>query len=96
MLNPKIQDAFNKQLNAELFSAYLYASMSAYFEAESFKGMAGWMRVQVQEEVLHATRFYDFINERDGRVILTQIGAPKTEWDSPLDVFEDEIGRAHV
>ena len=89
MLNPKIQDAFNKQLNAELFSAYLYASMSAYFEAENFKGMAGWMRVQVQEEVLHATRFYDFINERDGRVILTQIGAPKTEWDSPLDVFED-------
>ena len=89
MLHPKIQDAFNRQLGAELFSAYLYAAMSAYFEATNFKGMAGWMRAQAGEEVGHAMKFYDFINERDGRVILTQVGAPKTEWDSPLDVFQD-------
>jgi ferritin len=89
MLNAKIQDAFNRQLNAELFSAYAYLAMGAHFEATSFKGMAAWMRVQAQEEVGHAMRFYDFINDRDGRVVLAQIGAPKTEWSSPLEVFED-------
>jgi len=85
----KIQDAFNKQINAELFSAYLYLSMSAYFESENLAGMANWMRVQAQEELGHAMKFFDFINERDGRVILAQVDAPKTQWDSPLDAFGD-------
>jgi ferritin len=89
MLNPKIQEAFNKQINAELYSEYLYLSMSAYFEAESFKGMAHWMRMQADEERIHALKIYDFIHNRNGRVILTQIDAPKTQWNSPLDVFED-------
>jgi ferritin len=89
MMNPKIQEAFNKQLNFELFSAYLYLSMSAHFEAESFKGMAAWMRTQAQEEVGHAMRFYKFINDRNGRVTLAQIEAPKTQWSSPLEAFED-------
>ena len=89
MIGPKVQEAFNEQLNAELFSAYLYLSMSAHFEAASFKGMAAWMRLQAQEEVGHAMRFYKFINDRNGRVTLTQVEAPKTQWKSPLDVFED-------
>jgi ferritin len=89
MLNSKIQEAFNKQINAELYSEYLYLSMAAYFEAESFKGMARWMRVQADEERTHALKFYDFIHARNGRVTLTPIDAPKTQWDSPLDVFED-------
>jgi ferritin len=88
MLNPKVQDALNKQINAELHSAYLYASMAAYFEAESYRGMAAWMQAQSKEEIGHAMRIFDFINDRNGRVILTQIDAPKTQWDSPLDVFE--------
>ena len=91
MLNPKIQDAFNKQINAELFSSYLYLSMSAYFEAQSLAGMANWMRMQAQEELVHVMKFFDFVNERDGRVLLTQIEAPKTEWTSPLDVFEETL-----
>lgn len=89
MLNPEIQDAFNKQINAELHSAYLYLSMSAHFEAQSLAGMANWMRVQAQEETGHAMRFYNFINERDGRVTLTGIEGPKTEWSSSLEVFQD-------
>jgi len=89
MLNPEIQDAFNRQINAELYSAYLYLSMAAHFEARSLVGMAHWMRVQAQEEVGHAIRFFDFINDRDGRVTLTEIAGPKTKWSSPLEVFQD-------
>ena len=89
MLKPKIQDAFNKQLNAELFSSYLYLSMAAYFESQNLKGMAHWMRMQAQEENMHAMKFLDFINECGGRVLLSQVDGPKTEWGSPLEAFED-------
>ncbi len=89
MLSQKVQDAFNKQINAELFSSYLYLSMAAYFEAKDLKGMAHWMNIQANEEKAHAMRFFDFINDRSGRVTLTQIEAPKTEWKSPLEVFEE-------
>ncbi|MGB2987863.1 MAG: ferritin [Phycisphaerae bacterium] len=89
MMDSKIESAFNEQLNAELFSSYLYLSMAAYFESQNLKGMAGWMRMQAIEEHLHAMKFFDFINERGGSVSLTQIDAPKTEWASPLEVFED-------
>ena len=91
MLGKKMQDALNKQINAETYSAYLYLSMAAYFDSESLAGMANWMRVQAQEELGHANKFYDFINDRDGRVILTEIAGPKTEWNSPLEVFEDAL-----
>ncbi|MBM4088498.1 MAG: ferritin [Planctomycetes bacterium] len=91
MLNDKVQDAFNKHLNAELYSAYLYLSMSAYFQSESLAGMANWMRVQAQEEMVHVMKFFDFINERDGRVLLTEIGSPQTTWKSPLQAFEDAL-----
>jgi ferritin len=88
MLNPKIQEAFNKQINAELYSSYLYVSMSAYFESINLKGMANWMRIQAQEETQHAMKFFDFINERSGRVLLSPIEGPQTEWASPLAAFE--------
>jgi len=89
MLNPKIEEAFNKQINAELYSAYLYLSMSAYFEARSLGGMANWMRIQAQEEVSHAMKFFTFLNDRDGRVILAAIDQPKTDWDSPAEAFQE-------
>jgi ferritin len=89
MLNAKTQDALNRQINAELYSSYLYLSMSAYFEAESLKGMAHWMRVQADEEHTHAMKLYDFVNDRGGRVLLSEIAGPATEWKSPLEVFED-------
>jgi ferritin len=89
MMNQKMQDAFNGQVNAELYSSYLYLSMAAYFESVNLKGMAHWMRIQGQEELQHALKFFDFINERGGRVLLASVEGPKTEWGSPLDVFEE-------
>jgi len=89
MLSEKMQAAMNKQINAEMHSAYIYLSMSAYFEAGNLSGFANWMRMQAQEEMVHAMKFYDFINERMGRVKLEPIAAVPVEWDSPLAVFEN-------
>ena len=89
MMNQKIQDAFNGQVNAELFSAYLYLSMGAWAETKNLKGLTHWMRLQAQEELQHALKFYDFINERGGTVILTQIEAPQTQWASSVEAFAD-------
>jgi len=89
MLSQKVQDAFNKHLNAELYSSYLYLSMSAYFEAENLQGMASWMRIQAGEELGHALKFFDFINERGGRVLLSEVEPPKTEWNGAVDVFQN-------
>jgi ferritin len=88
MLGTQMEKALNVQLNAETYSAYLYLSMSAYFHSLSLGGFANWMRVQAQEELVHAMKFYDFINDRGGRVTLTAVDAPPTEWDSPLAAFE--------
>ena len=88
MLSEKMQDAINGQLNAELYSSYLYLSMNAYFKSINLDGFANWMYYQAQEELTHAMKFYDFINERGGRVLLQAVDAPETEWDSPLAVFE--------
>jgi len=88
MLNKEMEMALNAQVNAEMYSAYLYLSMSAYFQSKSLGGFASWMRVQAQEEMVHAMKLYDFINERGGRVILEPIEAPPTEWDSPLATSE--------
>lgn len=88
MLNDKMQQALNRQLNRELYSAYLYLAMAAYFDSIKLKGFANWMRVQAQEEVEHGMKFYDYIVESSGRVIMADIEAPPSEWTSPLDAFE--------
>ena len=88
MLGKKIEEAFNGQLNAELYSAYLYFSMAAYFDSENLPGLANWMKVQVQEERFHVMKFYNHINERGGRVMARQIEAPPSKWEAPLAVFE--------
>ena len=88
MIKENMQKAINQQINAEMYSAYLYLSMSAYFESTNLKGFANWMKAQAQEEMVHAMKFYDYINERGGRVLLTVIEAPPTQWDSSLAVFE--------
>ena len=88
MLSEKMQDAINGQLNAELYSSYLYLSMNAYFKSINLDGFANWMHYQAQEELTHAMKFYDFINQRGGRVNLLQIEAPPAQWNSPQAVFE--------
>lgn len=88
MISKTMSDAINKQINAELYSSYLYLSMAAYFESVNLPGAAHWMNIQVQEELGHAVKFFNFVNERRGRVILTGIEGPSSEWDSPLAAFE--------
>jgi len=88
MLSKKMEKALNEQVNAEMYSAYLYLSMESYFKSLNLNGFANWMRVQTQEEMMHAMKIYDFINERGGRVLLKPIEGPQTKWDSPLAVFE--------
>jgi len=88
MMSGKLQEALNEQVNAELYSAYLYLSMAAYFESTNLPGFANWMRVQAQEELTHAMKIYDYVNERRGKVTLKPIAGPPTEWDSPLAVFQ--------
>ena len=89
MLKDKMQAALNDQVNAELYSAYLYLSMSAYFESENLSGAAHWMRIQAQEELGHAMKIHDFIIEREGLAELKAIEAPPTKWDGPLAVFKE-------
>lgn len=88
MLSDKMDKALNDQIQAEIYSAYLYLSMEAYFQSINLNGFASWMRVQYQEEMAHAMKFYGFIFERGGRVILQAIDAPPDTWDSPLAAFE--------
>ncbi|MHC4525636.1 MAG: ferritin [Planctomycetota bacterium] len=91
MISKKVTDAFNSQINAETYSAYLYWSMSAALERMNLPGFASWMRVQAQEEMSHAMKFYGHIIERDGAVVLTAIDAPPTEWTSVKVVFEEAL-----
>ncbi|MBN1786068.1 MAG: ferritin [Candidatus Methanofastidiosa archaeon] len=89
MIKENIEEALNKQVNWEFYSAYLYLSMSAYFESVGLPGFASWMRVQAQEEQVHAMKFYDYIVARGGRVNLIAIEEPPSSWPSPEDVFEE-------
>lgn len=88
MIKQKIQDELNQQINAELYSAYLYAAMGAYFQSINLKGFGNWMDVQYKEETAHAVRMYNYLNDRGGRVVLTAIDGPPTEWRSPVAVFD--------
>lgn len=88
MLNPKIEKALNDQINAEMFSAYLYLAMVAYFQDQNLSGFAHWMTLQNEEETLHAMKFFRYIGERGGRVRLEAIEKPQFEWKSPLDAME--------
>jgi ferritin len=91
MLSEKVEKALNDQFNAELYSSYLYLSMNAYFKSTNLDGFANWMYQQAIEEMIHAMKFYDFINQRGGRVTPAAIAAPPSEWESPLAVFEDTL-----
>lgn len=88
MISQKVQDAINAQINAEFWSAYLYLSMAQYFHANGRSGIANWFDIQFKEEQAHAQILINYLNSRDGRVILKAIDAVPTEWKSELDAFE--------
>lgn len=89
MLNKTVENAINNQINAELYSAYLYLSMKAYFDAKNLVGFSNWMNVQVQEELFHTQKFINYVSERGGRVILKAIDKPQSDWESIQAIFED-------
>lgn len=88
MLNKKLQDALNKQVNAELYSSYLYLSARAYFEQSNLPGFAHWMKLQSQEENTHAMKIFDFILDREGQIELGAIQQPTAKFKSPLEVMQ--------
>jgi len=91
MLTKRMELELNKQINAEYWSAYLYLSMSAYFGSNGLAGAANWMRVQYQEEVTHALKFFDYVIERGGTVTLRPIAKVQTSWDNVIQVFEETL-----
>lgn len=88
MLNKEVEKAINAQINAEFWSAYLYLSMSMHFANKGYSGIANWFMIQFKEEQDHATIFMNYINSRDGKVMLEPIAAVETEWESPLAAFK--------
>ncbi len=91
MLNQKMELELNKQINAEYWSAYFYLSMSAYLDKEGLQGCASWMRVQYQEEISHALKFFDYVINRGGEVKLQPIDAVPHEWNGIINVFEETL-----
>jgi len=91
MANAKIEAALNQQVNAELWSSYLYLSMSYDMDHKGFEGFASWFAKQAKEEFEHAARFMKFIGEMDGKVALMPIDEVRQEWNSPKDAIEDTL-----
>ena len=87
MLTQKVEEAFNEQLNAELYSSYLYLSMSAHFAAQSLNGFAHWMKLQADEEYAHGMKFFDFMLDRGGKPTLKAIEAPPAAFGTPVEAF---------
>lgn len=88
MLSDKMQQAFNDQINAELYSAYLYLSMAAYLADAGLAGCERWMQTQAMEETYHGLKMYRYVTERGGRAKMQAIEGPQTEWNSPQEVFQ--------
>ncbi|MET1128173.1 MAG: ferritin [Thermoproteota archaeon] len=90
-ISERIQELLNRQINSELYSAYLYLSMAAYFESRNLRGFASWMVQQAREELEHAMRIYRYVFERGGRVALKAIEEPPSEWSSPRDAVKHAL-----
>jgi ferritin len=96
MISATMEAALNGQLNKEIYSAYLYLSMSAYSSSIGLKGFANWFMVQYQEEMAHAMKFYDYINAQSGRVKLAAIDQPPAEFTSLLEMFEKTLAHERL
>lgn len=90
-MDKKLAEKLNEQIRNEIYSAYLYLSMAAYFEHEGWSGFSNWMKVQAKEELGHALKFFEFLADRQERIILKDIPQPIVEFKSALDVFEKTL-----
>ena len=99
-MNMRISDtmekALTRQMNRELYSAYLYLGISSYFESVNLKGFASWMRVQTQEEMIHAMKFYSYILQKGGKALMQDIEAPPHDWKTCADVFERSLAHEQL
>jgi ferritin len=90
-IKKKMQDALNKQINAEFYSAYLYLAMSAYAESENLPGFANWLNTQAQEEISHGMKMFNYVNSRGGKIVLDKIEQPPKQWKSITEVFDSTL-----
>lgn len=90
-MNKELVKALNSQMNFEIYSSYIYMSMAAFLKSENLNGFSNWMDIQTKEELTHAMRFYEFMNDRGIEVELDAIPKPQHKWDSPLAVFEHAL-----
>ncbi|HZL10833.1 MAG TPA: ferritin [Prolixibacteraceae bacterium] len=91
MIKKEVLDALNEQINAESYSAYMYLSMAAYFENMGLTGFANWMKVQYQEEAAHALKFFNYVADRGGKVILKAIDQVPVDFNGVVDVYEKTL-----
>ncbi len=91
MIPEKLEQAINDQINKELYSSYLYLSMSAYAFSIDLPGFGAWYHVQAQEELAHTMKLFDYLVERDGRPTMAPVDGPPTQWESPIHVFEETL-----
>ena len=96
MISPKMVQAINEQINFEIYSSYLYLAMTGYFHDRDMPGAANWMRIQAQEELLHATMMFNYLVEREGRAHMAALNGPENEWASPLDAFEKALEHERI
>ena len=92
MMNAKMEEAINGQINAEIYSGYLYLSMSAWAHTQGLAGFANWFYVQAQEEASHAMKMFDYVVERGGHPLMTAVEAPQTGWTDVMHAFEAVLG----
>lgn len=100
-ISSKLEKAINAQINQELNASYFYLAMSAWFETTVYSGFAKWMLMQSNEEREHAMRFFDYLNDRQGAVLLGDIATPPATFESPLDAFKlalksEEANTKHI
>jgi len=91
MIKKEVLDALNEQINAESYSAYMYLSMAAYFENMGLSGFATWMKVQYQEEAAHALKFFNYVTDRGGKVVLKAIDQVPVDFDGVVDIYEKTL-----
>ena len=91
MINEKLQNAFNDQINKELYSEYLYLAMKVYFQEQNLMGFVNWFDCQVQEEHAHAMGMFDYLNERGGSIQLISIDKPEFKGTTPVEIFEEVL-----
>jgi ferritin len=90
-IDKRLQDAINRQINRELWSAYLYLSMASYFDYRGLRGFASWMKAQAEEETSHAERLYDYLTESGVRATMQELEEPPADWESPREVFQHTL-----